>query len=77
MRPTRTSLESSLVWSQLLCKAVSTNEDSKYIEKTIKLLNKNPRKMNQKHHQKKYFYFIYKSPGTMLVNTLGTMFGDL
>ena len=47
---------------------VSTNEHSKYIEKTTKLLNKNPRKMKQKHHQKIHkLYFIYKSPGAMLV----------
>ena len=39
----------------------------------IKILNKNSRKMNQKHHQKIHnFYFIYKSPGAMLVTSENT-----
>ena len=53
----------------LLCTlAAVANEHAKYIKKMFGFLNKNPRKMNQKHHQKIHnFYFIYKSPGAILL----------
>ena len=39
----------------------------------IKILNKNSKKMKQKHHQKIHnFYFIYKSPRVMLVTAENT-----
>ena len=42
-------------------------------EKTIKFLKENPRKMKQKYHQNlNKFYFIYKSPGLMLVTAENT-----
>ena len=57
----------------LLCSPASTNEHAKYTQKMIKFLNKNPRKMNQKPHQKiNNFYFIYKSPRAMLVTAENT-----
>ncbi len=41
--------------------------------KTINFQTKNPRKMNQKPHQKiNKFYFIYKSPRVMLVTAENT-----
>ena len=60
----------------LLCTlagVAATNELAKYTKKMIKFLNKNPRKMNQKHHQKiSKFYFIYKSPRVMLLTAENT-----
>ena len=57
----------------LLRTLAATNEHTKYITKMIKIMNKNPRKMNQKHHHKnKQFYFIYKSPRAMLVTAENT-----
>ena len=57
----------------LLCTLAVTNEHAKYIKKMIEFLNKNPRKMNQKHHQKiNNFYFIYKSPRAMLLTAKNT-----
>ena len=57
----------------LQCTLAATNEHAKYIKKMIKILNKNPRKMNQKHHQKiNNFYVIHKSPGAMLVTSENT-----
>ena len=57
----------------LLCTLTSANEHAKYTKKMIKFLNKNPRKMNNKHHQKiNNLYFIYKSPRAMLVTAENT-----
>ena len=57
----------------LLCTLAATNEHAKYIKKMIKFVHKNPRKMEQKHHQKLYkFYFIYKSPRPMLLTAKNT-----
>ena len=56
-----------------LCTLAATNEHAKYTKKVIKILNKNPRKMNQKHHQKiNNFYFIYKSQRAMSVTAENT-----
>ena len=65
----------------LQCTPAVTKEHAKYIKKMINILNKNPRKMDQKHHQKIHnFYFIYKSPRAMLVtaeNTCNDVSGPL
>ena len=52
----------------LLCTLAVTDENSQHNKKMSEFLNKNPRKMNQKQHQKiNNFYFIYKSPRVILV----------
>ena len=57
----------------LQCTPAAPNEHAKYIKKIIKILNKNPRKMDQKHHQKiNNLYFIYKSPRAMLLTAKNT-----
>ena len=62
------SLKLMIFKGLLLCTPAAPNEHAKYIKKMIKILNKNPRKKTQKHHQKiNNFHFIYKSPRAMLV----------
>ena len=57
----------------LVCSLVETGVHSNYPLKRDEFSDKNPRKMKQKHHQKiNKFYFIYKSPGPMLVTAENT-----
>ena len=57
----------------LLCSLVETGVHSNYPLKHHEFSDKNPGKMSQKHHQKIHnFYFIYKSPGAMLVTSENT-----
>ena len=57
----------------LVCSLVETGVHSNYPLKRHEFSDKNPRKMKQKHHQQiNKFYFIYKSPGPMLVTAENT-----
>ena len=57
----------------LQCSLVETGVHSNYPLKHHEFSDQIPRKMNQKHHQKiNNFYFIYKSPESMLVTAENT-----
>ena len=57
----------------LVCSLVETGVHNNYPLKHHEFSRQKSKKMNQKHHQKiNKFYFIYKSPGLMLVTAENT-----